>query len=142
MENFEIIGFQPMNSRSDLPLFSMPVAAGLPVPAESDIESRLDLNEFLVQHPAATFFAKVKGSFAGDIGIADGDILIVDTSLKPQDGKYVLATINGALSIKIYRKIDNQEFLVSGNFQFLPMSIEPYISFSIIGVVTSVIHSL
>lgn len=142
MDNFEIIGFSPSGS-ARMPLFTMPVAAGVPLPAESDVEKEIDLNEFLVRHPAATFFARVKGSFAGSIGISDGDILVVDTAIEPSDGKYVLVSMNGELTVKIYRLAGEGEvYLVSSANQFLPLRIEPYVSFSIIGVVTKIIHSL
>ncbi len=43
-----------------LPLFSGKVAAGFPSPADDDIEKTLDLNELLVQKPAATFFVRAR----------------------------------------------------------------------------------
>jgi DNA polymerase V len=77
-----------------------------------------------------------------EIGISDGDILIVDSVVDATDNKVVVATINGELTVKIYRNVDGEEFLQSGNMQFMPMRIEPYIEYDIIGVVTKVIHTL
>ena len=39
-----------------IPLFSSKVQAGFPSPADDHIEDKLDLNEYLVQHPSATFY--------------------------------------------------------------------------------------
>jgi DNA polymerase V len=141
MEVVEIFAFQP-DINYKIPLFQMSVSAGIPVPVESEIEKIVDLNEFLVTHPAATFFARVRGSSLADVGINDNDILIVDTAIEPQEGKIVIVSINEELSVKIYRDVDGEIYLQSQNKQFLPMSIEPYMEFELVGVVTKVIHSL
>ena len=45
----------------ELPLFSAQVPAGFPSPADDHIEGKLDLNEYLVRRPAATFFVRASG---------------------------------------------------------------------------------
>ncbi len=141
MEVIELYSYQP-GSIKPIPFFSMSVSAGIPMPVDSDIDQVIDLNEFLVEHPAATFFARVRGNSLDEIGISDGDILIVDSVVDATDSKVVVATINGELTVKIYRNVDGEEFLQSGNMQFMPMRIEPYMEYDIIGVVTKVIHTL
>ena len=141
MEVVELFTFHP-TSNQKIPLFSMSVSAGFPVPVDNDIDRLIDLNEFLVEHPAATFFARVRGSSLVAAGIRDDDILIVDSSKEPEDWKIVVASVNGELTVKIYRNIDGEIFLQSNNMQFLPLKIEPYLKFEILGVVTKVIHSL
>ncbi len=136
----EIIGFQPGPSRR-IPLFTMSVSAGVPIPVEDDVDKHIDLNEYLVEHPAATFFAKVTGDSMKDAGIRDGDILIVDTSVDASDGRLVIASINGELSIRYYREIDGQVYLESQNSHFLPINIGDYMRQQVIGVVTKIIHS-
>lgn len=137
----EIFGFQKKGSPR-IPLFTMSVSAGKPVPVDNEIEKEIDLNEFLVSHPAATFFAKVSGQSMQESGIADGDILIVDTSVEPSEGKFVIVDVNGELTVKIFREIDGCQFLESHSGQFLPLKIDPYVEFRPVGVVTKVIHSL
>jgi DNA polymerase V len=141
MDIIEVYSYQPGKMRL-IPFFSMSVSAGVPSPVDDDIDKVVDLNEFLVEHPAATFFARVKGNTLSEIGISDNDILIVDTVIEPEDGKVVVASINGDLTVKIFRNIDGEEFLQSGNLQFHPIRIEPYLEYEIMGVVTKVIHSL
>ncbi len=63
-----------------LPLFTVPVSAGFPSPAEDYVEQSLDLNEHLIKKPLATFFVNVKGNSMTDANIKDGDILIVDST--------------------------------------------------------------
>lgn len=46
----------------------------------------IDLNRELVLHPAATFYARVKGNAMADMGFEEGDILIIDRALELSDG--------------------------------------------------------
>ena len=69
------------------------VVAGFPSPAEQYQETPLDLNELLVKRPAATFFVKVQGETMIGEGIHDGDLLVVDRSLRPADGDVIIASV-------------------------------------------------
>ena len=141
MNSLELMGYSPV-SEAKVPFFSMSVYAGLPSPVESDIDRFVDLNEFLVEHPAATFFCKVNGDLFADAGVRDGDMLIVDSAVETRDGKMIIVEMNGELTIKIFRENNGEEFLQSYNKQFLPVKIEPYIEFVKLGVVTKIIHSI
>lgn len=70
------------------------VVAGFPSPAEQYLEPPLDLNELLVRRPAATYFVRVQGDSMSGAGIADGDLLVVDRSLRPADGGFSLMRHN------------------------------------------------
>lgn len=130
------------NKGNKIPLFSMSVSAGIPISVDNEIEGEIDLTEYLIKHPVATYFARVKGNTMSDLGIRDNDILIFDTSLEPLDGKIVIAKSNDELTVKIYRNIEGNIYLQSSNNQFLPLEIEDYLNFEVLGVVTNVIHSL
>ncbi len=78
----------------DLPLYVSPVEAGFPTPTDDYLETVLDLNEFLVQRPAATFLVRVQGDSMREVGILDGSILVVDSSIEPQNGMIVLAIVD------------------------------------------------
>lgn len=143
METIKIIGYQTASGEyAKVPLFTMSVAAGIPTPVDTHIDKEIDLNEFLVDHPAATFFAEVNGDSLKNYGIRNKDILIVDTSIEPSDGKIVLASISGELSIKIYRVVNDDIYLESNDNRFLPIKIDGYLEFVLLGVVTKIIHSL
>lgn len=143
MEVIEIIGYQTAEGNYEkMPLFTMSVSAGIPVPTDNRIEKEIDLNEFLVEHPAATFFARVNGDSLAHYGIRNGDMMIVDTSVEPSDGKVVLAAMNGELTVKIYRVVAGDVYLEAQNNRFLPLKIEPYVEYNILGTVTKIIHSL
>lgn len=124
-----------------LPLFATQVKAGFPSPADDFLEQPLDLNEHLIQHPAATFFVRVDGDSMIGAGIHPGDILIVDRSLEPLSGRIVIAVIDGAFTVKRIR-IDTPGvvFLEPENPDFLPIRIESGSDFQVWGVVTYVIH--
>ncbi len=141
MESLEIFAYQPKKGHK-IPLFQMSVSAGFPAPVEHDIDKIVDLNEFLIEHPAATFFARVNGHNLRRMGINDGDVLIIDTAVDPEDSKLVVALINGELTLKHYREINGKKYLQADDKSFVPLSIEPYLDFNLIGVVTKIIHSL
>ena len=79
------------------------VVAGFPSPAEQYQETPLDLNELLVKRPAATFFVKVQGDSMIGEGIRDGDLLVVDRSLRPASGDVIIACVDGDFTVKTLR---------------------------------------
>lgn len=136
-----VYGFE-RRSKLKLPLYLAKVPAGFPSPADDFLDKRLDLNEHLVKHPAATFFVKVQGSSMIQAGIHAGDILIVDRALEPADRRIVVAAVNGELTVKRLRKRKERVFLASENPEFREMEVTPEMGFEVWGVVTHVIHAL
>ena len=83
-----------------LPFFLSRVPAGFPSPADDYLESELDLNELLIQHPAATFFVRLAGDSMVNAGLFDGDILVVDRAEQASHGRIVVAVIDGEMTVK------------------------------------------
>ncbi len=135
----EIYNFDK-KSQCTLPLFTVRIPAGFPSPGDDYIDRKLDLNEFLIKHPAATFFVKVEGDSMVNAGIRSGDILIVDRALEVDDDNIVIAQVNGELTVKRIRTIKNELYLVPENPAFQSILITPEMSFDVRGVVTYVIH--
>lgn len=125
-----------------LPLFASRVPAGFPSPADDYVDQRLDLNAHLVEHPAATFFTRVSGHSMRGAGIHDGDLLIVDRALEPQDGRIVIAAVNGELTVKRLRLRKNGAWLVPEHPDYKPLKITEGLDCVIWGVVTRVIHAV
>lgn len=123
-----------------LPLYIEPVFAGFPSPADDFVEKKLDLNEFLIKHPAATFFVRVAGHSMKGAGIHNGDILIVDRSLEPKDRSIVVAIIDGEFTLKRIRKHRDNLYLTPENPKFKWIKATEEMDFQIWGVVTYVIH--
>jgi DNA polymerase V len=124
-----------------LPLYTCPVSAGFPSPAEDYIEGKLDLNQYLIKNPVATFFVRVTGDSMVGAGIHSGDLLIVDCSLEPRDGRVVIAVVDGELLVKRIRIKRGRISLVAENPSYPPLILEEQ-SFEVWGVVTNVIHPL
>ena len=124
------------------PIIGTEIPAGFPSPAQDYIEGSLDLNDFLVEHPTATFFVKVQGCSMVNAGINPDDILIVDRSLEPLDKRIVIAVVNGDFTVKRLRIKQNRWFLTPENPEFLSMEITEEMDFHIWGVVTFAIHPL
>ena len=123
-----------------LPIFLAAISAGFPSPADDYIDQKLDLNEFLVRHPAATFFVRVSGESMIDAGIHPGDILIVDRSLQAADDRIVIAALNGELTVKRIRMANGRISLAPENPRFPPIEVTPDMQFEVWGVVCHVIH--
>lgn len=87
-----------------LPLYSSKICAGFPSPADDFIEGELDLNELLIKHPTATFFVRATGESMINAGIYPNDILLVDRSILPTNGKIVVAAVDGELTVKRSKK--------------------------------------
>ncbi len=123
-----------------LPLFISCVAAGFPSPAEDYMEKRLDLNDLLIKHPAATFFVRVEGDSMRDAGILSGDILVVDRALEAVHGKIVVAVIDGEFTVKRLHIHSGGVTLLPENPAYPALEVKPGSEFQIWGVVTYVIH--
>ena len=88
-KNFDL--FQSIKKKQVLtPIFLDSVSAGFPSPATDYVENKLDLNEYLIKHPAATFIVKAKGSSMTDAGILSEDLLIVDRGITPKSNDIVI----------------------------------------------------
>jgi DNA polymerase V len=123
-----------------LPLFDSKISAGFPSPAEDYVELKLDLNEHLIQHPAATFFVKVSGHSMKEAGIHDGDMLIVDRALEPKNNDIAVCVINGEFTVKRIRKIKNEIYLIPANADYQAIKVSEQHEFQIWGIVSFIIH--
>lgn len=132
--------FKPENFSKKSPLYSSSVQAGFPSPADDYMEKNLNLHEYLVRHPAATFFVKVEGNSMNEANIYKDDILIVDRSLSPSNKMIVIAVLNGEFTVKRLLIKNDSIYLMPENSQFKPIKIEKETDFQIWGVVTYIIH--
>ncbi len=122
------------------PLIGSFIQAGFPSPATDYIEKSLDLNEYLIEHPAATYFIRVDGYSMINAGINPDDILIVDRAIEASNNKIVIAVYDGELTVKRLAVRKGIYYLVPENPQFDEIKITGEVEFSIWGVVTFIIH--
>ena len=124
-----------------LPLMEA-VSAGFPSPATDFIDLTIDLNRHLIKHPSATYYARVKGESMRDAGINDGDLLIVDKSIDPADGKIAICYIDGEFTLKRIKIDLDGIWLMPANDRFKPIRIEQDNTLVIWGIVTFVIKDV
>ncbi len=116
-------------------------ATGFGAAADDYAERGIDLNEQLIMNKPATFFFRMSGDAMAHAGIQDRDVLIVDRSLKPSNGKIVVAAVDGELLIRRYQQTAlNKVSLVPGNKQYKTIELGEFTTYECWGVVTCVIH--
>jgi DNA polymerase V len=130
------------NTHLKLPLFGSHVPAGFPSPADDHLESELDLNEYLIDHPAETFFVRAKGDSMQQAGIFDKDLLIVDRSLTPKDNDIVIAAVGGELTVKRLCVKHGKPWLLPANPDYRPIQIKEGSELYVWGVVIHAIHRM
>ena len=116
------------------------VVAGFPSPAEQYAEPPLDLNDFLVKHPTATYFMRVAGDSMEGAGILPGDIIVVDRSRDAHNGSIVIAAVDGEFTVKYYRQDKDGLRLEAANPNYAPIRPREGSEFDLFGVVTAVIR--
>ena len=124
------------------------VVAGFPSPAEQYQEQPLDLNELLVKRPAASFFVRVQGDSMMGAGIQDGDLLVVDRSLRPASGDIIIACVDGDFTVKTLRLGKGEQGsgnggevrLVAANPKYPDIVLKPGQELDYFGKVTACIH--
>ena len=126
-----------------VPFYLHKAGAGFPSPATDYIEEDVDLNVHLIKNVPATFIIRVQGKSMTDVGIYDGDLLVVDKSLKPKNFSTVIANVHDELVVKSFVKERDEQFLTSGSKKIEDkIIINNESDIFIWGVVTYVIHSV
>lgn len=123
----------------ELPFMDVGISAGFPSPADDFLQLTIDLNAYLVKHRDTTFFAKVKGHSMKNAGIYDGDLLVIDKSLEPQDGKIAICQIDGEFTVKRIKKEKDVVWLIAENEDFQPIKVTADNELMIWGIV---VHSI
>lgn len=117
------------------------IRAGFPSPAEDYVNEKMDLNRELVNHPAATFYGRVVGDSMSGEGIEEGDLLIIDKSLLPEDGDLAVCCLDGEFTLKRLKTEGGHLWLIPSNPAYAPIEITEGMDFKVWGVVTHTIKS-
>lgn len=128
------------SSLGSVPLYGDAVPAGFPSPADDYLDMDLNLHDYLVQHPSATFCVRAIGDSMVDAGIQSSDVMVVDRALSPKNNDIVLAVVNGEFTVKRIKKNDDELYLMPANENYRPMKITEDMNFQVWGVVTFIIH--
>ena len=135
----EALGIDPAAYVRGLGLAESPTQAGFPSPAADHRIQRVDLNAELVQHEEATLLVRVRGESMRDVGIFDGNILVVDKSLTPVHGDIVVAILDGEFTCKKLYCRDGLVKLQPANPDFPEIVPQEGQELRIWGVVTSTV---
>ncbi len=117
-------------------------ATGFGAAADDYMDRGIDLNEQLIRNKPATFFMKVSGNSMIEAGICDGDIVIVDKSIKPSNGKVVIAVVDGEMLIRRYQKTFNKLLLISETKKSSTIDVSEFSDFKVWGVVVYLIRGM
>ncbi len=130
---------KPEITKLDLNLYQNKVPAGFPSPATEYLGDTLDLNEYLINNPTASFFAKVEGDSMIGAGIFEGDLLVIDKSVNAKHKDIVIASVNDEFTVKRLDTKDGIQ-LIAENKDYAPIKLTGEMEFAIWGVVTGVVR--
>jgi len=125
-----------------LPIITEGISAGFPSPAMDFVDLSIDLNKHLVKHPSSTFYGRVKGVSMKNAGIDNGDLLVIDKSIEPTNGKIAVCYIDGEFTLKRIKISKNEILLVPENEDYAPIKVTADSNFMIWGIVTHVIKDV
>jgi DNA polymerase V len=117
-------------------------ATGFGAAADDYAERGIDLNEQLIRNKPATFFMRVNSDAMIEAGIRQGDVVIVDRSIEPKNGKVIIAVLDGEMLIRKLEINNHKRRLLPATKKLSPIEISESSAFSTWGVVTYVIHSM
>tara|TARA_X000000368_G_scaffold39944_1_gene28969 strand:+ start:78 stop:509 length:432 start_codon:yes stop_codon:yes gene_type:complete len=118
------------------------ISAGFPSPANDFKEIRISLDKELVKNEDATFYARVSGDSMIGAGLDDGDLIVIDKSLNPENGKIAVCFIDGEFTVKRIKKDKNKLYLIPENKKYKPIELKEENQLIIWGIVEYVIKKV
>ena len=126
----------------ELPYVDDGISAGFPSPALDFVDLTIDLNRHLIKNPSSTFYGRVKGDSLINAGISNDDLLIIDRSLEPVNGKIAVCYIDGSFTAKRIKIAKKEIWLIPENENYQPIKVTDENELIIWGIVTYVIKNL
>jgi DNA polymerase V len=125
----------------EIPVVSTAISAGFPSPALDFIDLSIDMNKHLIKRPSSTFYGRVKGQSMKDVGITDGDLLVIDKSITPKNDQIAVCYVDGEFTIKKIKFEQDVCWLIPANDAYQPIRVTSQNDFLIWGIVTHVIKA-
>ena len=123
-------------------LIEQGISAGFPSPADDFKEIRISLDKELVKNKEATFYARVSGDSMVGAGLHDGDLLVIDRAINPENGKIAVCFIDGEFTVKRIKKEKDKLYLIPENKKYKKIEIKEENELIIWGVVEYVIKKV
>jgi len=143
MQDEKLIFFNPNHDvRKKIHMAQEGVSAGFPSPADDFKELRISIDQEVVRNEEATFYARVSGESMQGAGLDDGDLLVIDRSLEPQDDKIAVCFIDGSFTVKRLKVDVDCVYLMSENKNYKPIKVTEGDELLIWGIVTYVVKKV
>lgn len=139
----KIIFFQPDQELGKSSFLAQEgISAGFPSPADDFKELRISIDREVVKNEEATFYARVSGESMQGAGLDDGDLLVIDRSLEPQDSKIAVCFIDGEFTVKRLKVQEDCVYLIPENPKYQPIKVTEENELIIWGMVTYVVKKV
>ena len=143
MKKEKLIFLKPKKGNSNGQwLVEQGISAGFPSPADDFKEIRISLDKELVKNQESTFYARVSGDSMLGAGIDDGDLLVIDKSLSPENGKIAVCFIDGDFTVKRIVKEKGKLYLKAENKKYKSIELSGESELIIWGIVEYVIKKI
>lgn len=143
METQKLTFFHPdQNQQKSLYLAQEKISAGFPSPADDFKELRISIDQEVVRNEEATFYARVSGESMQGAGLDDGDLLVIDRSMEPKNGKIAVCCIDGEFTVKRLKVVEDGVFLIPENPKYQPIKVTEENELIVWGIVTYVVKKV
>ena len=143
MEIQKLTFFHPdQNQQKSLHLAQEKISAGFPSPADDFKELRISIDQEVVRNEEATFYARVSGESMQGAGLDDGDLLVIDRSIEPKNGKIAVCYIDGEFTVKRLKVVEDGVFLIPENPKYQPIKVTEENELIVWGIVTYVVKKV
>lgn len=129
-----IVGLELQNSDTVTVPYYGKIAAGQPALLRDFVDAEFALDPKLAGSPDA-FFLEVHGESMEDMGILDGDLVLVEpvSNGNVQNGEIVAARVGGEATVKRYFQRDGDVMLQPANTDYAPLLVKEYEDFAVLG---------
>jgi DNA polymerase V len=141
MKKLKFFGAETKKTKH-LSLAGESISAGFPSPADDFKESKISIDQEVVKNESATFYARVVGQSMQGAGLDDGDLIVIDRSQEPGNGKIAVCYVDGEFTVKRLKVENECIYLMPENKKYKALKITEENQLIIWGVVTYVIKKL
>lgn len=118
------------------------ISAGFPSPADDFQNKRISLDEELIKDKNTTYYARVSGESMIGAGLDNGDLLVIDKSITPTNGKIAVCYVDGEFTVKRLKITKECIYLMPENDKYKPIKVTEDKQLLIWGIVTYVIKKV
>ena len=143
MRNQKLVFFHPnQEQKKRIHLVEEGISAGFPSPADDFKELRISIDQEIVRNEESTFYARVSGESMQGAGLDNGDLLVIDRSIEPQNDKIAVCFIDGAFTVKRLKVEADCVYLMPENKNYKPIKVNAEDELVIWGIVTYVVKKV